>query len=94
MVWIYVVLGIAVLGLALIGWYVYVLYRKLAGVLTELAVVADRAEQALELLARIEIPDQLGDRYDATFPGGDLDDEDDWRFEARFESGGSTARQT
>lgn len=68
MVWIYVTLGVAVLGLVLLGWYVVVLYRKAVALLHELGVVADRAAEALELLARIEIPDRLGGRYDAAFP--------------------------
>jgi hypothetical protein len=101
-VWIYLVLGVGVVGLGLIGWYLYVLYRKFAAVVTELAVVAERAEQALDLLARIEIPDRLGDRYDATFPRAEPDDDlhdqpddlDALAFEARFSAGSATRRRT
>lgn len=73
MVWIYVALGVAVLGLVLLGWYVFRLYRKVAVLLTEVGVLADQAGQVLDLLAQIEIPDQLGGRYDAAFPNSPTD---------------------
>ncbi len=77
MVWIYVALGVALIGLVVLGWYVYVLYRKLAALFAELAAVTDRAAEALDLVARIEIPDRLGGRYDASFGSG---------FDARFDA--------
>lgn len=70
MVWIYVALGVALIGLVVLGWYVFVLYRKLAALFAELAGLTDRAAEALDLLARIEIPDRLGGRYDASFDPG------------------------
>ena len=68
MVWIYVALGVAVVGLVALGWYVFVLYRKAAAVLAELAVQAETAEGVLDLVAQIEVPDRLGSRFDASFP--------------------------
>ena len=77
MVWIYVTLGVAVVGLVILGWYVLMLYRKLIAVLAELAVVADRAGQALDLVAQVEVPEALDDRFDASFPA-DRDHDDAW----------------
>lgn len=67
MIWIYVVVGVAVLGLVLLGVYVYVLYRKFAALASELGVAAERLEQALGVLDQIRIPEGLGERYDAAF---------------------------
>jgi hypothetical protein len=80
-VWIYVTLGVALIGLAVLGWYVFVLYRKLAALFAELAALTDRAAEALDLVARIEIPDRLGGRYDASFGPGS---------ESRFDTGFDT----
>ena len=94
MVWIYVTLGVALVGLALLGWYVFRLYRKLGAVLQELGVLADRAAEGLDLLARIEVPDQLGDRYDAVFPGVGDDGDGELRIRASLDLGAASARRT
>ena len=77
MVWIYVTLGIGVIALVVLGWYVLRLYRKLIAVLAELTVVADNAGQALDLVAQIEVPEALDGRFDASFPT-DRDSDDAW----------------
>ena len=94
MVWIFVTLGVALVGLALLGWYVFRLYRKLTALLNELGVLADRAAEALDLLGRIDIPDQLGDRYDAAFSGADGQEDDELRVDARFSVGTAPAPRT
>lgn len=58
MTWVWVFVGIAVVGLIVIVSYVIWLAHKAADVIGELTVLGDRAAQLAELLGQIELPDQ------------------------------------
>lgn len=67
MVWIYVALGVAVLGVGLLVAYVFVLYRKFVALASELGVGAERLSEVLVLVDQIRIPDRLAQHHDAAF---------------------------
>jgi hypothetical protein len=56
-VWIWVFVGIAVVGLVVVGCYVVWLAHKTADVASEVAVLIDRAGRLGELLGEIRAPE-------------------------------------
>ncbi len=61
MTWVWVFVGIAVVGLIMVVAYVIWLAHKASDVMSELTVLGDRAGQIAELLTQIELPDPARD---------------------------------
>ncbi len=57
MLWVWVFVGIAVAGLVMVVCYVVWLAHKTADLLSEVAVLADRAGQLGDLLGQIQAPE-------------------------------------
>ena len=64
MVWIIVVLAIAVLGFALLIWYVVRLTRLVGDLAGEVGTLAEQGGQLMDLLASVQIPDAPDDGRD------------------------------
>lgn len=57
MVWIYVAIAVALIGLGLLIWYCVRLTRKVADLAGEVAVLADHGGELVGLLEQIELPE-------------------------------------
>lgn len=65
MVWIIVLIGIAVLGLAMVAGYAVWLAHKTSDVFSELSVLGDRLGQLGEIISGLEFPEPS---FDADAP--------------------------
>lgn len=57
MVWIYVAIAVALIGLGLLIWYCVRLTRKVADLAGEVAVLAGHGGQLVGMLEQIELPE-------------------------------------
>ena len=67
-IWVLIFTGIALGGLVMVSCYAVWLAHKTSDVLSELAVLADRAGQMAELASEIGVPETP--RYPADYGGG------------------------
>jgi hypothetical protein len=77
--WVLLFVAIAVGGLVVLGYVLLRLWRSARGLLEELDVMAGRAGELADLLARIEVVEPSEDAVrTATRPGSELTSDDGW----------------